>query len=151
MAELTSPEARVLDAVDEAWVVDRLCRLLRVPSIGGMPAESGVQHLLADWLEELDCDVDRWSIDLQVAASAPDAPGQEVARTEAWGVVGTAAGTEDGVPALVFSGHTDVVPPGDRALWPGDPFVPRLAGGALHAPGAGRVQARGGCPLAARR
>jgi acetylornithine deacetylase len=136
MAELTSPEARVLDAVDEAWVVDRLCRLVAVPSIGGMPAESEVQHLLADWLEELDCDVDRWSIDLQEAASAPDAPGQEVARTEAWGVVGTAAGTEDGVPALVFSGHTDVVPPGDRALWPGDPFVPRLAAGAVHARGA---------------
>jgi len=136
MADLTSPEARVLDAVDEAWIVDRLCRLVAVPSIGGTPAESEVQHLLAGWLEELDCAVDRWPIDLQEAATAPDAPGQEVTRTEAWGVVGTAPGADDGRPALVFAGHTDVVPPGDRALWPGDAFVPRVADGALHGRGA---------------
>ena len=33
-------------------------------------------------------------------------------RDEAWGVVGTLPAAEDGVPALVLSGHTDVVPPG---------------------------------------
>jgi acetylornithine deacetylase len=136
MAELTAAEARVLDAVDETWVVDRLTRLVAVPSIGGTAAESEVQHLVADWLEELDCAVDRWEIDLDEAATAPDAPGQEVARTEAWGVVGTMAGAEDGRPALVLSGHTDVVPPGDVGLWDGDPFVPRLADGALHGRGA---------------
>jgi acetylornithine deacetylase len=136
MADLTTVEARVLSAVDEEWVVDRLTRLIAVPSIGGTPAECEVQHLLADWLEELGCAVDRWPIDLAEAAAAPDAPGQEVERTEAWGVVGTLAGAEDGVPALVFSGHTDVVPPGDRRLWPADPFVPWLAGGAVHGRGA---------------
>jgi acetylornithine deacetylase len=136
MAALTGPEARVLDAVDVGWTVDRLCRLVAVPSVGGTPAESEVQHLLAAWLEELDCAVDVWPIDLEEAASAPDAPGQEVSRTEAWGVVGTATGAEDGVPALVVSGHTDVVPPGDLSLWPGDPFLPRVAGGAVHGRGA---------------
>jgi acetylornithine deacetylase len=136
MADLTGAEARALDAVDEAWVVDRLTRLVAVPSIGGTAAESEVQQLLAGWLEELDCAVDRWRIDLDAASTAPDAPGQEVVRTEAWGVVGTAAGAEDGVPALVFSGHTDVVPPGELTLWAGDPFVPRLADGALHGRGA---------------
>jgi acetylornithine deacetylase len=136
MAELTSAEARVLSAVDEKWVVDRLCRMVAVPSIGGTPAESEVQHQLARWLEELDCTVDLWPIDLADAATESDAPGQEVHRTEAWGVVGTAPGEEDGVPALVLSGHTDVVPSGDRALWAGDPFVPRLGGGAVHGRGA---------------
>jgi acetylornithine deacetylase len=136
MAELTTAEARVLSAVDEEWVLDRLSRMIAVPSVGGTPAESEVQHLLAGWLEELDCAVDRWPIDLTEAATAPDAPGQEVERTEAWGVVGTLAGAEDGVPALVFSGHTDVVPPGDRALWPADPFVPWVADGAVHGRGA---------------
>jgi acetylornithine deacetylase len=136
MADLTAAEARVLSAVDEEWVVDRLCRMIAVPSIGGTAAESEVQLLLAGWLEELGCTVDRWRIDLADAATAPDAPGQEVARTEAWGVVGTAAGAEDGVPALILSGHTDVVPPGDRSLWAGDPFVPRLGGGAVHGRGA---------------
>jgi acetylornithine deacetylase len=123
MADLTTAEARVLSAVDEEWVLDRLSRMIAVPSVGGTPAESEVQHLLAGWLEELDCAVDRWPIDLAEAAAASDAPGQEVERTEAWGVVGTLAGAENGVPALVFSGHTDVVPPGDRALWPADPFA----------------------------
>jgi acetylornithine deacetylase len=136
MADLTAAEARVLSAVDEEWVLDRLCRMIAVPSVGGTPAESEVQHLLAGWLEELGCAVDRWPIDLAEADAAPDAPGQEVERTEAWGVVGTLTGAEDGVPALVFSGHTDVVPPGDRALWPADPFVPWLADGAVHGRGA---------------
>jgi acetylornithine deacetylase len=136
MADLSAAEARVLDAVDEEWLVDRLCALVAVPSIGGTAAESEVQHLLADWLDELGCDVDRWPIDLAEAAGAPDAPGQEVERTEAWGVVGTFAGAEDGDPALIFSGHTDVVPPGDRSLWPADPFVPWLADGAVHGRGA---------------
>jgi acetylornithine deacetylase len=59
-----------------------------------------------------------------------------VVRTEAWGVVGTVPGAEEGVPALVFSGHTDVVPAGDRSLWPADPFVPWIADGAVHGRGA---------------
>src|SRR3954470_7535549 len=136
MADLTGAETRVLDAVDEDWIVDRLCRLVAVPSVGGTAAESEVQQLLAGWLEELDCVVDRWPIDLTQAASAPDAPGQEGGRCEAWGGVGTAPAAEDGVPALVFAGHTDVVPPGDLSLWPRDPFVPRLADGAVHGRGA---------------
>ena len=136
MADLSAAEAAVLSAVDEEWIVDRLCRLIAVPSIGGTAAESEVQHLLADWLEELDCTVDRWPIDLDAAATAADAPGQEVVRTEAWGVVGTVPGAEDGVPALVLSGHTDVVPAGDRSLWPADPFVPWIADGAVHGRGA---------------
>jgi acetylornithine deacetylase len=136
MADLTAAEARVLSAVDETWVLDRLSRMIAIPSVGGTPAESEVQHLLAGWLDELGCDVDRWPIDLAESAAAPDAPGQEVERTEAWGVVGTLSGAEEGVPALVFSGHTDVVPPGDRALWPADPFVPWLADGAVHGRGA---------------
>ncbi|MGK5115127.1 MULTISPECIES: ArgE/DapE family deacylase [unclassified Geodermatophilus] len=136
MTDLSDAETRVLAAVDEEWLVDRLRELVAVPSIGGTAAESEVQHLVAGWLEELDCAVDRWEIDLAEAAAAPDAPGQEVDRSEAWGVVGTAPAAQGGVPALVFSGHTDVVPAGDRALWPGDPFEPRIAGGALHGRGA---------------
>ena len=136
MPDLTSAETRALDAVDEKWLVDRLCRLIEIPSVGGTPAESEIQHVLADWLDDLGCDVDRWPIDLEAAATDADAPGQEVERSEAWGVVGTSAAAEDGVPALVLSGHTDVVPPGDRTLWDGDPFVPRILDDAVHGRGA---------------
>jgi acetylornithine deacetylase len=135
-SRLTDLEARVVDAVDERWVVARLAELVAVPSVGGTPAESEVQHRLAGWLDELGCDVDAWQIDLAEAATAADAPGQEVERTEAWGVVGTLPAAESGPPALILSGHTDVVPPGDPTLWDGDPFVPRILGGALHGRGA---------------
>ena len=135
VADLPHVEAAVLDAVDERWAVQQLTRLVAVPSVGGTAAESEVQHLVADELAELGCEVDRWAIDLADAATAPDAPGQEVEREEAWGVVGTLPGAEDGEPALVLSGHTDVVPAGDRALWSGDPFTPRLADGAVHGRG----------------
>ncbi|HJX45031.1 MAG TPA: M20/M25/M40 family metallo-hydrolase, partial [Geodermatophilus sp.] len=142
MAALTPTEAAVLDAVDEAAAVDLLCRLVRVPSVGGTAAESQVQHLVAAELDALGCDVDRWAVDLAAAAAAPDAPGQEVAREEAVGVVGTLPGAGEGDPALVLCGHTDVVPTGDRALWDGDPFTPRIAGGAVH--GRGTCDMKGG-------
>jgi acetylornithine deacetylase len=142
VADLTPTEAAVLDAVDGAAAVALLCRLVAVPSVGGTAAESEVQALVAAELDGLGCDVDRWAIDLQAAAAAPDAPGQEVQRDEAWGVVGTLPGTGDGDPALVLCGHTDVVPTGDRALWAGDPFTPRVAGGAVH--GRGTCDMKGG-------
>ena len=136
MVDLAGAEQRVLAAVDQTSVVELLRRLVAVPSVGGTAAESEIQHLVGDELEQLGCAVDRWKIDLAAAATAPDAPGQEVVRTEAWGVVGTLPGAEDGVPALVLCGHTDVVPAGDRALWPGDPFGARVDGGAVHGRGA---------------
>lgn len=37
---------------------------------------------------------------------------------------------------LLFAGHTDVVPPGDVALWSADPFVPRAADGKIFGRGA---------------
>jgi len=145
VSELTPAEAAVLDAVDENWTVDRLRDLVTVPSIGGTAAESDAQLLMSEWLTELGADVDRWEIDLLDAVTAEDAPGQEVLREEAWGVVGTLPGSGDEAgtpPALVLCGHSDVVPAGELALWPGDPFIPRLSGGSLH--GRGTCDMKGG-------
>ena len=135
MADLTAAEAAVLAAVDEdagrpAVPADR--RPLGRRDGGGERRATPAGRLAGG----AGLRVDRWSIDLDAAAAAADAPGQEVARTEAWGVVGTVPAAEDGVPALVLSGHTDVVPPGDRSLWPADPFVPWIADGAVHGRGA---------------
>jgi succinyl-diaminopimelate desuccinylase len=41
-----------------------------------------------------------------------------------------------GAPLFVFAGHTDVVPPGDRAQWDTDPFTPVLRDGCLYGRGA---------------
>jgi acetylornithine deacetylase/succinyl-diaminopimelate desuccinylase-like protein len=44
-------------------------------------------------------------------------------------------------PTILLNGHVDTKPPGDRALWPGDPWEPRLADGSLH--GLGSVDMKG--------
>ncbi len=41
-----------------------------------------------------------------------------------------------GAPHLCFAGHTDVVPPGDAALWTHDPFAAEVADGVLYGRGA---------------
>jgi len=132
----------VLDAVEASWALERQLELVAVPSLGGTAAESEVQHLVAHRLDELGTDVDRWEIDLDEAATAADAPGQEVERREAWGVVGTVPGRDGGQPALVLCGHSDVVPAGDPAGWAGDPFRPRVHDGAVH--GRGTCDMKGG-------
>jgi acetylornithine deacetylase len=121
VGDLTAAEARVLDNIDETWLVDRLREFVAIPSVGGSDAESEAQHVVAGWLDGMGADVDAWPIDLLAAAAADDAPGQEVSRQEAWGVVGTVAGRDGGEPALVLSGHTDVVPAPPRGPRPATP------------------------------
>ena len=42
----------------------------------------------------------------------------------------------DGGPSIVLNSHMDTVPPGDRELWSGDPYDPRITGGKLFGRGA---------------
>lgn len=53
-----------------------------------------------------------------------------------WATIGS------GSPHLVFVGHTDVVPPGDRAHWRHDPFGAETENGMLY--GRGAVDMKGG-------
>jgi succinyl-diaminopimelate desuccinylase len=50
-----------------------------------------------------------------------------------------------GAPHLVFAGHTDVVPPGEEALWKHPPFAGDIAGGALYGRGAVDMKGAIGC------
>lgn len=141
MEAMKGVQVTVLDAVDERQVVQLLEELIAIPSVGGTAAEAEVQHVVADRLQRLGCEVDRWPIDLADAAEAADGPGQEVNREGAWGVVGTLAGADDGQPALILCGHTDVVPAGDRSLWRHDPFTPQRS--------SGHITGRGACDMKA--
>jgi acetylornithine deacetylase len=131
---LTDAEIKALNALDETAMANHLLELLAVPSVTGADAESALQHRLADRLRELDLDVDLWSMDLAALQAHADFPGLEAPRGEAWGLVGHSAGTDG--PTLILQGHVDVVPPGDRAKWVGDPFVPRVVGDEIHGRGA---------------
>jgi acetylornithine deacetylase len=148
MSPLTALEARALDAVDRDGLAASLTELLAVPSVTGSDAESDVQHVLAKQLTELGLDVDLWPLDLPALTAAPGFPGTEAARSEAWGLVGTAHG-DGGRPALVLQGHVDVVPPGDLAPWRSDPFEPTWRGTRVHGRGACDMKAGVAANLAA--
>jgi acetylornithine deacetylase len=133
--QLSSVEARVLEAVDDEAAVHLLAEIVRHPSVTGSAAESELLHRCAGLLTENGLDVDVWKFDLDALKQAPDFPGVEAPRDEAYGVVGVTEG--EGEPALVLQGHVDVVPPGDLAAWDGhDPFTPRITADVLHGRGA---------------
>jgi acetylornithine deacetylase len=131
---VSMPEARVLDAVDDAGAVRLLAEAVRIPSITGTDAESELQHWYGTRLTEAGLDVDHWKLDLAALRGMDGFPGTEAPRAEGYGVVGVTGG--EGRPALVLQGHADVVPTGDLAKWDGAaPFTPRFAGDTLHGRG----------------
>jgi acetylornithine deacetylase len=134
-AALTDVERRVLDAIDEEVLVASLVGLIRVPSTTGSDAESDLQKLQAQALDELGMNVDSWRFDLDKLRAHPLYPGEETDRHEGYGVVAVTPGA--GTPALVLQGHIDVVPEGDLGKWNGrDPFAGDIVGRVLHGRGA---------------
>ncbi len=134
-AVLTSAESAALQAVDTDAAGDLLLALLAVPSVTGSAAESELQHRLSAHLDTLGLDVDLWPMDLAALSAEPGFPGTEAAREQAWGLVASTPGGDDG-PTLILQAHVDVVPPGDLAQWQGDPFQPRVVGDVVHGRGA---------------
>ncbi len=110
---------RVLDEVDAGTprMVALLGELVAIPSLGGSDAEQEIQARLAEELATEGLEVDHWPLPLPRLLAAPDFPGMEVERAQAWGVVGRLAGTWAGSPSLMFNAHADVVPPGNLATW----------------------------------
>jgi acetylornithine deacetylase len=121
-AEITAAVLAAVDAEQDA-TLELLARLVAIPSVGGSEAECEIQHVLADVLHGAGFDVELWALELDDLTAEPGFPGMEVARAEAYGVLGTLPGhaPELGLSLLV-DGHTDVVPPGDLAAWSGDPY-----------------------------
>jgi acetylornithine deacetylase len=129
---------RVLDEVAAATreSVDLLSRLVATPSVGGTDAEHEIQALLAAELAAGGLDVDHWALPLDELVAAPDFPGVEVDRQEAWGLVGVLPGA-GGARSLMLNAHVDVVPTGDLAAWSrGTPFSGRVTGDTLYGRGA---------------
>jgi succinyl-diaminopimelate desuccinylase len=92
--------------------------LIRFPSV--TPTDGGALPYLSDLLGEAG-----FATDL-VTFEAPGTPA----------VLNLYARFGEGSPNLAFAGHTDVVPPGDKALWRFDPFAGEIADGQLWGRGA---------------
>lgn len=118
-----------------AAMADLLADLVRIPSVGGSPAEAGIQEHLAAWLRKEGLEVDLWPIPVAKITAEEGFPGTEVARTSALGLVGRLPGAGGG-PSLMLNCHVDVVPPGDASAWSDDPFGGRVEGDLLYGRGA---------------
>ena len=97
--------------------------LIRCPSV--TPAEAGVFGVLERALTPLGFLVSRHRFE-----GGGSYPVDNLFATR-----GAASGPGTG-PHLLFAGHTDVVPPGDRSLWTRDPFGAEIADGVLYGRGA---------------
>jgi succinyl-diaminopimelate desuccinylase len=98
--------------------------LVRCPSV--TPADGGAIALLANVLAGAGFEVHR------PVFSQPGTPDIE----NLYARIG------EGAPALVFAGHTDVVPPGDETRWTHGPFAGAIVGDMLY--GRGAVDMKGG-------
>lgn len=96
-------------------VFDLTCELISRASV--TPDDAGCQDLIAARLEAAGFHCER------LRFGAVD---------NLWATHGAA----DAGPTLMLLGHTDVVPPGPRAAWSSDPFVPEVRDGVLYGRGA---------------
>ena len=92
--------------------------LIRCPSV--TPAEGGALTLIEKLLKSAGFEVNRVRF---------DEPGTDPVEN-LYARIGTAA------PHLMFTGHTDVVPPGDESKWTRPPFAAEIADGVLYGRGA---------------
>jgi acetylornithine deacetylase len=137
MTSRSRAETAVLTAVDdlETTLIDTVADTVRCPSVSGTDGENEAQARMAALLGAGGLEVDHWQIDLDSVAHHPDFPGMEVARREAWGLVGRLPGSGDG-PSLMLNGHIDVVPTGDPDAWHDPPYSGDIHDGRLHGRGA---------------
>ncbi|HJL20539.1 MAG TPA: ArgE/DapE family deacylase [Sandaracinaceae bacterium LLY-WYZ-13_1] len=120
--------------VDRERLLSRLVELVRIPSVGG-EEEWAVQRV-ADWLHAIPgVEVDLWHDDQASLQLLPDYPGHEVARATVPVVAARLRGSRPG-PAVLLTGHIDVVPPGDPTAWTREPYSGVLEGDRLFGRGA---------------
>lgn len=112
----------LMDCVRPDVLLVRTCRLVSTPSVVGN--ETAVMEAAAAMLRPTGAAV-------SILARTPERP--NVVAT-LWNGPG---------PTLVFNGHLDTVPPGNRELWESDPFQPTQRGDRLF--GLGALDMKGSC------
>lgn len=122
-----------IPSADPSRIAEELAALVRIPSVTG--SEEEIQHEMARRMSATGLDVSTIDADLETLSSAPGFPGVEVARSSLPVVVGRVHGSRPG-PALMLTGHVDVVPAGDLSTWSAPPFEPRMRHGRMYGRGA---------------
>ncbi len=117
----------VLDHVDAAFdaSVERVCELLRIPSISTNPQYADETRRCAEWLAE------------QLRGMGFEADARQTAGHPM--VVAHDHSAGGGAPRILYYGHYDVQPPDPLELWETGPFEPTIVDG----PHGKRVVARG--------
>jgi acetylornithine deacetylase len=131
------PEAAALAAIDADALVHDAAALVRIPSVTG--DERPVLEQLAELAAARGLEPDLHAHDLEALRADPGHPGEEMLRTELWGLTATLAGGAPG--RLCLNGHVDVVGPGTIA-WRHGPWSGGIEDGRLY--GRGSVDMKGG-------
>jgi acetylornithine deacetylase len=63
-------------------------------------------------------------------------PGHNYKNPDRWNLVGKFGYAETGGRSIIFDGHIDTMPPGDKSLWSGDPWRGEIRDGKLYGLGA---------------
>lgn len=124
--------------MDPTLIARRALELVSIPSETG--GEGAVIDAVASWLRPVADDVDQWVTPMAELETDPAYPGREVERDRVPVVAARIAGARPG-PTVVLTGHVDVVPVGDPALWHRDPGG-ELDGDVLY--GRGAADMKGG-------
>lgn len=118
--------------VDSRRIRRRLVDLVRMPSLGG--SEEAAVSRIAEWLVRTGAEIDLWSDPATELRGHPDYPGHEIERAWVPVVAARVRGRRPG-PALLLTGHVDVVPPGDWNQWTLEPFSGAVDGDRLYGRG----------------
>jgi acetylornithine deacetylase len=132
-------EQRVLDAIDIEGMLEYLCQLIGIPSLGGQETEA--QKHVAAQMERCGLTVDVWDLNFGQLRQHPSFS-IEIEREHALGVVGVMGEEREDGRSLIMNGHIDVVPAGEEENWHYPPWQGTIAEGRVY--GRGAVDMKGG-------
>ncbi|ASF40519.1 acetylornithine deacetylase [Halobacillus halophilus] len=116
-----------------------LQRLVQADSTQGNEAEA--QAVVIETLKELGMTIDRWDPDEEEVRKHPYFASSRENFKGSPNVVGVQQGTGEG-RSIIFNGHIDVVPAGDRTQWEHDPYSGKVIDGRMY--GRGVTDMKGG-------
>ncbi|HEU5086698.1 MAG TPA: M20 family metallopeptidase [Roseiflexaceae bacterium] len=126
---MNTPSQHILDLLDAEGLVTFVQRLVQTPSVFLPNVQGANEEAAAQLVFDL---LDEWNLH----------PVREYVALGRPNVIAELQGALGDGPLLLFEGHTDVVTPGDRAQWTGDPFAGLIENGRLY--GRGAADMKGG-------